>query len=202
MANFLQQIDLRKFFKRAIVITSLLAFIEVLIFTFLYYKQNNTPFFSTTSESSFIKSTDFPTQKHSGDLKNNETENNIGNSVTDTIHIKDSTGNQSTLSTTTQESKIIDSTENTDNKLKLLSAANVQMILKKIRAQKRGSRQFNNCIQIRKSSNCNISNAFKIATLLQTKGYIITGRLTYPEPYYGISVTANSGCLQLTIGKI
>jgi hypothetical protein len=56
------------------------------------------------------------------------------------------------------------------------------------------------CIQIRKAENSNVTNAFKLASFLQMRGYVISGRQTVKASVKGIAIQPNGGCISVTIG--
>ncbi|MDB5192841.1 MAG: hypothetical protein JWQ96_2404 [Segetibacter sp.] len=73
-------------------------------------------------------------------------------------------------------------------------------ILDKVNAAK-GSKD-TKCIQIRKSKNSNVKNAFDVGNYLKTKGYVISGREITSTSSTGLSVDAKGACIKLTIGKM
>jgi hypothetical protein len=58
------------------------------------------------------------------------------------------------------------------------------------------------CIQIRKSKNSNVKNAFEIGNYLKTKGFIISGRELTSKNNKGVLVDASGACIKLTIGEM
>ncbi len=70
----------------------------------------------------------------------------------------------------------------------------------RVQAQQRQMNTFANCIQVRRTDDSNVDNAFAMADYLQKKGYVISGRLTVAEHEQGISVSSAANCIVITIG--
>ena len=85
---------------------------------------------------------------------------------------------------------------------KLLTRANMISIVNRIKAEKRRSKNTNNCVQVKKTATSNVSNAFKIAEYLKSKGFTIAGRMIVGGHQNGINVNAGSGCISVTIGSL
>ncbi len=86
--------------------------------------------------------------------------------------------------------------------LKELNNARMVGILDKLKKEKLRRKNNSNCVQIRKTSNSNVTNAFKIAEYLKDRGYIIGGRLTVSGSVTGVKVDASKDCIELTIGTL
>ena len=56
------------------------------------------------------------------------------------------------------------------------------------------------CLQIRKSRNCNVVNAFELAEFLRMNGYSIGGRKIVDTNSEGIDIHQSNGCIVLTVG--
>lgn len=74
-------------------------------------------------------------------------------------------------------------------------------ILEKLKKEKLRKKNSSNCVQIRKTSNSNVTNAFKMAEYLKDRGFIIGGRLTVTGNVHGVKVNASKDCIELTIGN-
>jgi hypothetical protein len=85
---------------------------------------------------------------------------------------------------------------------KLLSEQRMQQILNDVKLEKTKANSFSNCIQIRKTNSSNVTNAFKVADFLRTKGYSISGRMTVNSNQKGITVNPEGSCITITIGSI
>ena len=85
---------------------------------------------------------------------------------------------------------------------KLLSAGKMKSIMESIKKQKSKLNISSNCIQIRKTNASNVTNAFKIAEYLKKNGFIIGGRLTVGGNVKGYKVNMNESCIELTIGTM
>lgn len=75
-------------------------------------------------------------------------------------------------------------------------------ILLKIKSEKARTNNTSNCVQIQKTRDSNVENAFSIAKYLHDHGFIISGRLTVPQEFEGVRVDAKSSCIRLTIGRL
>lgn len=82
----------------------------------------------------------------------------------------------------------------------VLTSAKKQEILDAVLLEKSKMNSFSNCIQLRKTATCNVTDAFSLANYLRSKGFIISGRLTVDKSLQGIAIDASDNCIVLTIG--
>ena len=203
MTKLLQRFELKKFIKRAALITLLLALVEVFIYFLLAQKKEHKTLLNTKQVAA-IKNINDST------IKQEEYHKSIAPQLNENynykIHKLDSSF-QPTQSSIQPDTIDLTQTSNqhVDNEkivLKFLSKIRMNIILQEIRKENKKYRINHNCVQVRKASNSNAVNAFSIAEFLKSKGYIITGRMVIPLKQNGIKITKKSGCIELTIGKI
>ena len=211
MMKPVQKINLRKFIKRAAFITLILASLEVLVFLFLLSEknQNNTskdP--EKTSKHQPVKPLNYETDKSSFI----DTPQNLTPAVSklsldpvqnlDSSHSLDNTSSTHSNSIIKLPNEKVKQPISSQTLLPIqLSNQRMLLIIKSIGTVKKRTHNKLNCVQIRKTSNSNVTNAFKIAELLKARGYIISGRIVIPGNLKGMKITTQSGCIQLTIGN-
>lgn len=86
--------------------------------------------------------------------------------------------------------------------LKQLSSADMQQVLDKVNAERTRNGITAKCVQLRKAKNCNVNNAFKAAAFLQNYGFTIAGRFSTPTTQTGIDAYAEGDCVVVTIGSM
>ncbi len=74
--------------------------------------------------------------------------------------------------------------------------------LNEINNQKRSLNSATKCVQIRKTMQSNVKNAFAMAAYLKTKGFVISGRETISGTQKGILIDATGSCVKVTIGNL
>ncbi len=212
MLKPVQKINLRTFIKRAAFITLILASLEVLVFVFL--SSNNKNNVSTNGKRNISKNQQaLPSTPEIDKTLVRDTSQII--TPANATLATDSLQNIDTVQSLIKDiSAYSDSTNKLQNEnvneqksaqvLLPIHLSNEKMlqVIKKIGAEKKRTVNQLNCVQIRKTSNSNVTNAFKIAELLKSRGYIISGRIVIPGNQKGIKITTQSGCIQLTIGKL
>jgi hypothetical protein len=209
MLKPVQKINLRKFIKRAAFITLILASLEVLIFVFL--SSNNKSNISTNSEGGISKN--HPTLSSAPEIDKISKRDTsqiiipaISTLATDSLHNID-TGHTLINTVLADSNKLpnenVKGQQGAQTSLPIhLSNEKMLQLIKRIGAEKKRTHNKLNCVQVRKTSNSNVTNAFKIAELLKARGYIISGRIIIPGNQKGMKITTQSGCIQLTIGKL
>lgn len=75
-----------------------------------------------------------------------------------------------------------------------------QQVLNQLNAHKEALGGNTRCVKIRQTSSSNVNNGFKIAEYLKQNGYFISGRETVSGKVKGALVSNNGGCLVVTIG--
>ena len=210
-----QKYTLRKFIKRAIFITVVLAVTQAAILFILKSgknKSNNPPENKLKVLALAEKVADDTSNFHGGenanrsfsntnsendmDRKNNSPSNDsvtgkdgystflvVNDSIQKSMLEKDSTGLNNVVSTTR------------------LTHSKMMQVVHRITAAKRRNHNKLNCVQVRKTVSSNVVNALAIADFLQSKGFIISGRMTIAGEQQGISVNAKSGCIVVTVGS-
>lgn len=205
--------NLSRFIKKAVLVTLILAFIEVVIIYLVMYKKQEKKPIATTSKISAPKIQTKPTildtikptvADTTSFLKKDtllvvkptivDTPKAMVTTKKDTIALLQSTL-KPTLQPTTDTIKILPVA-------KQLSASKMQAIMNNIRKQKTKLNISSNCVQVRKTSTSNVTNAFKIAEYLKKNGFIIGGRLTVGGNVKGFKVNMNQSCIELTIGTM
>ncbi len=208
----MQKINLGKFVKRAAFITLILASVEVLVFIFL----------STEKKQNLLNYSKHKNSKEHLALPSSpEIHKTIMQDTTKIItpvipklaeegqEIIDSTNTRVNIYLNDSNSTNKLSTENARAQKELqklfpiyLSDEKMLQIIKRIGVEKKRTNNTLNCVQIRKTINSNVKNAFMIAELLKARGYIISGRIVIPANQKGMKITSHSGCIQLTIGHL
>ncbi|HEX8460569.1 MAG TPA: hypothetical protein VF623_04040 [Segetibacter sp.] len=84
----------------------------------------------------------------------------------------------------------------------VLSQQDMEEILANVKLEKTRANNFSNCIQVRKTNSSNVSNAFKVADFLRTKGFSISGRMTVATRQKGVAINTEGSCITVTIGSM
>jgi curved DNA-binding protein CbpA len=85
---------------------------------------------------------------------------------------------------------------------KILTEQQMINVYNDITNKKRDFHNASNCVKIFKTNNCNIKNAFAIATFLQRKGFTIAGREKSGNDAIGINIAATHNCITVTVGAL
>ena len=217
MANY-QKFSFKRFIKRAVLITLLLALVEVFIIFF---------FMAGKNESSFDFLTKTKKEPQSDNIDRlREADQVVKKTATYTVAPKDSLVRNDTALINppnkekakteipveavipTNQTPIISPTDSLPSKpvnavqTKLLTRANMISIVNRIKAEKRRTNNTYNCVQVKKTATSNVTNAFKIAEYLKSKGFTIAGRMIVSGHQDGINVNAGNGCISVTIGSL
>lgn len=81
-----------------------------------------------------------------------------------------------------------------------LSPQEMSKIINEIKREKTRTHNSSNCIQVCKTRNSNVENAFDIARLLGQEGFIIAGRETVRGDNEGVQIDASGSCIRIVIG--
>ncbi len=204
---------LSRFIKNALLITLLIAVVEVVIIYFVTSKGKEQrkiastikpiepriqykPIIVDTNKTILLDTIAVPTP---------DSQKAINHVVADTPKtiipaIKDTIPKQKIA--VIKEQKILTDTAKIIPIAKQLSISKMQSIMESIRKQKSKLNISSNCVQIRKTNSSNVTNAFKIAEYLKQNGFIIGGRLTVGGNVKGYTVKVNESCIELTIGSL
>lgn len=217
MGNY-QKFSIKKFIKRAVLITLVLALVEVFIIFFFMAGKNENSF-------DFLTKTKKEPQPDNID-RLREVDQVAKKTATYTVAPKyssarkdtalinppndENTNSQKPLETviSTNRTPINPPTDSLPPKLintaqtKLLTRSNMISIVNRIKAEKKRTNNTYNCVQVKKTATSNVANAFKIAEYLKSKGFTIAGRMIVGGHQNGISVNAGSGCICVTIGSL
>jgi curved DNA-binding protein CbpA len=98
--------------------------------------------------------------------------------------------------------KMIDNNEKIGYNKREFTREEMIAVVKKVIVARSTLRTNVKCVQLRKTKSTNVTNAFKVAELLQQKGFVIGGREIVNEKFEGITVHASNSCLSLTIGTV
>ena len=85
---------------------------------------------------------------------------------------------------------------------KTLTSAQMQDVVDRLNSKRSESGSKMKCVKIRQTASSNVSNGFKIADVLKSNGYIISGRETVSSKVKGILVSGGSDCLLVTVGSL
>lgn len=207
-----QRFSLRRFIKRAALITLVLALVEVVIIFFLMNEKKSI----ISSPSPEIKKVSLPaiadTFKVVDKLKA-DTSEYTSKIPKDTGLLMANVPAANTVQPAKPDTNIVAEKAlppaNILQKKKKpaittihLSKAGMANILRAVNNKKRLANIRSNCVQIRKTTTSNVANAFDLAGYLKSKGYIISGRTTVSGNVKGISINANGNCLSVTIGDL
>ena len=199
-----QQFSWAKLIKRVVVVTLVLALIEVIIIYFIMSDKKEEPVSKQatqikTEQPAEIKNDSIvatlppaqPTPAITEEAKPIETETPV--TTTDTIAkvLPPEKKKEEPVKKPPLVEKVVE---------KNLSQQEMTNIVDKVNAAK-GSKD-TKCIQIRKSKNSNVKNAFDVGNYLKAKGYIISGREITSSNNNGVVVDASGACIKLTIGKM
>ncbi len=204
--------SLRRFIKRAALITLVLALVEVFIIFFLMNEKKDI----ISSPSPEIKKVNQPaiadTFKVVDKLKADTSEYISKLSKDRNLPLANESSANSIqpakADTNTGSEKTLPLADNLQKKKKPvvsivhLSKAGMVNILRSVNNKKRQAHNRSNCVQIRKTTTSNVANAYDLAGYLKSKGYIISGRTTVSGNVKGISINASGACLSVTIGSL
>ena len=85
---------------------------------------------------------------------------------------------------------------------KTLSSTQMQEVVDQLNAKRAQSGSKMKCVKIRQTAGSNVINGFEIAGVLKSNGYIISGRETVNGIVSGILVSEGSECLLVTVGSL
>jgi hypothetical protein len=83
---------------------------------------------------------------------------------------------------------------------KMFQQQDMEPILMQLKKEMPAKNNNSQCLQIRKSRNCNVVNAFELAQFLRMNGYSIGGRKIVDTKSEGIDIHESNGCIVLTVG--
>lgn len=219
MMKYQQKFSFRKFIKRVVFITLVLAITEVTVLLFLKSGKNrkNNPNSTVetkpTEQVPAAKEADDTSHFHSTEHANyipvyskpdKDTAQQILLPLGDSIADKDGYSSESIISDSIQKATLVHDSatqKNVYSRAKL-TRSKMMEVYYRITAAKRRNHNKLNCVQVRKTASSNVVNALSIADFLQSKGYIISGRMTIGGQQKGISVNAKSGCIVVTVGSL
>ena len=208
--------SLRKFIKRAIFITVVLAIIEGAILFILKSGKNtsnNPPENKLMVLAPAEKVADDTSNFHGGEnadrsFSNTNPENDMdrknNSPPTDSVPGKNGHSTLLVVNDSIQKSMLEKDSTGLNNVVSTtrLTRSKMMQVLHQIAAAKRRNHNKLNCVQVRKTVSSNVVNALAMADFLQSKGFIISGRMTIAGEQPGISINAKSGCIVVTVGSL
>ena len=212
-----------KIVRRALVITAILAFIEIIILVVIHYKDTGNALVKTKdkpAEFELTKQQDIQQKKTTigQGVKSNTSsvvlqptkvlpENRSLASTTkkDTNYLKQNvaeqmiTGSEKHL----QDTAILPGSHRREiETVKKISDSEMFQILNDVRIEKMQANNWTKCVTIKIVNNSNAKNGSKIANYLRKNGYSISGREVINGTLRGIQINATGACIQLTIGTL
>ncbi|MCW3109438.1 MAG: hypothetical protein JWQ09_3944 [Segetibacter sp.] len=205
-----------KILKKAILITALLAFIEIIILVVIHFKNANKAVVKTQ-----VKPKEMPKVAVSDTPKVAAvipSEVMSKNEQKDTVAKKDTTEIIKPPAEVikppvekappkpkkpVKDTSVIPATMPKEVKIaKNVSSEEMFQILNDIRLEKSQANNPAKCISIQIIDNSNAENGFRIANYLRKNGYVISGREVIQGSQKGIQINATGPCIKLTVGDL
>jgi hypothetical protein len=192
-------------FKKALIITAILAFVEVVILVVLHFKKTDKP---------VVKTQEKPKEIARQPAK--DTSKVVVSHLPEPIPVKELVAQKDTteiikpLAKKTQpvvqklkDSAVVKVTKPKESKsVKPVSEERMFEILNEVRMVKMQANNPAKCVSIRIVSSTNAENGSRIANYLRKNGYVISGREVVAGTQKGIQVDASGPCIKLAIGAL